>query len=420
MQTSYPRKMLMGPLAARRTITKERTVEPQMFVDVEHEEVLDSDNHDDEFLSRFSRLSTAAATAATALTVASTDVMARTDLGTMTPQEFQPVCPTSDIIYRLLQSSVLSLVGKDNFIEYAPLISGGLLRIRLEICVVESFFEEAIGPFIDKNGFSWILPVHETVETFLAGTIFAAATSFILIGSTKIVSVIATYVDFLIGLPTRTLGGFVYDRASGKPVTLDIGIGKFKTRVIGPPKEEEENFTKGDLNPLKVLILIVSAVTKFFGQVVGVSYACCYCSWTNTGTVSPSITFCFLSLACVATGGPTNHLRSGYICREISLPMGNGLHFVQVCSLQGISRLSLISIFIFRVASSLSFLAIIYIYTYSSNSIRMIPYLEVITQVIYVVRFTGVFLLVEISCNKGDVSLSSKRIGLESSRGVPS
>jgi hypothetical protein len=264
----------LRPLGARRTITKDRPVESATLLDVDHETVLDRyDNDDDEdkIVSHFSRLTTAAATAATALTVASTDVMARTDLGTMTPQEFQPVCPTSDIIYRLLQSSVLSIVGKDNFIEYAPLISGGLLRVRLEICVVESFFEEAIGPFIEKNGFNWILPVHETVETFLAGTIFAAATSFILIGSTKIVSVIATYVDFLIGLPTRTLGGFVYDRATGKPVTLDIGIGQFKTRVIGPPKEEEESFVKGDLNFVKVVVLIVSGVTKFFGQVVGVS-----------------------------------------------------------------------------------------------------------------------------------------------------
>eukprot|EP00966_Prymnesium_polylepis_P133379 3082878-Prymnesium_polylepis.2 len=35
---------------------------------------------------------------------------------------------------------------------------------------------------------SWVLPLHETVETFLAGTIFAVASNFILIGSTKIVT----------------------------------------------------------------------------------------------------------------------------------------------------------------------------------------------------------------------------------------
>ncbi|GAX21083.1 hypothetical protein FisN_1Lh244 [Fistulifera solaris] len=273
----------LRPLFARRTLTKDKALKSDIFLDVDHETVLGRCDDENKIVSHFSRLTTAAATTATALTVASTDVMAKTDLGTMTPQEFQPVCPTSDIIYRLLQSSVLSIVGKDNFIEYAPLISGGLLRVRLEICVVESFFEEAIGPFIEKNGFNWILPVHETVETFLAGTIFAAATSFILIGSTKIVSVIATYVDFLIGLPTRTLGGFVYDRATGKPVTLDIGIGQFKTRVIGPPKEEEENFVKGDLNFVKVVVLILSGVTKFFGQVVGAIQQAIYALDTFVG-----------------------------------------------------------------------------------------------------------------------------------------
>ena len=33
------------------------------------------------------------------------------------------------------------------------------------------------------------------------------------------------------------LGGFAYDRALGKPVTLDIGFGPFKTRVVGPPDD---------------------------------------------------------------------------------------------------------------------------------------------------------------------------------------
>lgn len=54
--------------------------------------------------------------------------------------------------------------------------------MRLELCVVESFFYEAIQPFIKENGLNWILPAHETVETFLAGTIFAVTTNFILIG----------------------------------------------------------------------------------------------------------------------------------------------------------------------------------------------------------------------------------------------
>ena len=79
--------------------------------------------------------------------------------------------------------------------------------MRLELCVVESFFYEAIIPFIKENGLSWILPLHETVETFLAGTIFAIASNFILIGSTKIITVIFTYADVFFGLPLRIVGG---------------------------------------------------------------------------------------------------------------------------------------------------------------------------------------------------------------------
>ena len=96
--------------------------------------------------------------------------------GLYNPDTFKPVCSASDAFYRFLQSSTRTVVGTDNFSEYGPLIAGGLLRIRLELCVVESFFNEAVGPFIRENGLSWILPWHETVETFLAGTIFALAT----------------------------------------------------------------------------------------------------------------------------------------------------------------------------------------------------------------------------------------------------
>ena len=90
------------------------------------------------------------------------------------------VCPASDGFYRFAQGTVTSVVGPAAFKEYAPLIAGGLLRVRLELCVVESFFYEAIIPFIKKNGLSWVLPLHETVETFLAGTVFAVASNFIL------------------------------------------------------------------------------------------------------------------------------------------------------------------------------------------------------------------------------------------------
>jgi hypothetical protein len=136
--------------------------------------------------------------------------------GLYNPDSFKPVCSASDSFYRILQGSTRAVVGDENFSEYGPLIAGGLLRIRLELCVVESFFNEAVGPFIKENGLSWILPFHETVETFLAGTIFALATTFILVGSTKLIQIIAFYGDLIVGGPCRLLGGFFFDRARGR------------------------------------------------------------------------------------------------------------------------------------------------------------------------------------------------------------
>lgn len=145
----------------------------------------------------------------------------------LTPQNFQPVCPASDGFYRFAQTLVVGVVGQDAVREYSPLIAGGLLRVRLELCVVESFFYEAIIPFIKENGVSWVLPLHETVETFLAGTIFAVASNFILIGSTKIITVIFTYADFVLGFPFRAIGG--------------IGWRALEDRAIaGQVKEEDE------------------------------------------------------------------------------------------------------------------------------------------------------------------------------------
>jgi hypothetical protein len=109
---------------------------------------------------------TAAATSSQALAVNMPEI----SQGYLDPSNFNPVCPASDFFYRFLQSSAINVVGRDSFIEYGPLIAGGLLRVRLELCVVESFFNEAVIPFIKQNGLNWVLPIHETVETFLAGT----------------------------------------------------------------------------------------------------------------------------------------------------------------------------------------------------------------------------------------------------------
>ena len=206
--------------------------------------------------------------------------------GLYNPDSFKPVCSASDSFYRLLQGSTRAVVGDENFSEYGPLIAGGLLRIRLELCVVESFFNEAVGPFIKENGLSWILPFHETVETFLAGTIFALATTFILVGSTKLIQIIAFYGDLVVGGPCRLFGGFFFDRAKGEPVTLDISFfGFFKTRLVGPPIDfkEEENINRmngesqkslldfDNVKPTDIPLLAVSGGVKLVGEASKVS-----------------------------------------------------------------------------------------------------------------------------------------------------
>ena len=44
------------------------------------------------------------------------------------------------------------------------------------------------------------------METFLAGTIFAVGTNFILLGSTKILSILFIYADVIVGMPSRFVG----------------------------------------------------------------------------------------------------------------------------------------------------------------------------------------------------------------------
>ena len=204
--------------------------------------------------------------------------------GDFNPDTFRPVCAASDSFYRFLQGSTRAVVGDENFSEYGPLIAGGLLRIRLELCVVESFFNEAVGPFIKENGLNWILPWHESVETFLAGTIFALATTFILVGSTKLIQVIAFYGDLVVGGPCRLFGGFFFDRARGEPVTLDVSFfGFWKTRLVGPPvdfKEEEskKNALGGEklldfdkVKPTDIPLLALSGGVKVVGEASKVS-----------------------------------------------------------------------------------------------------------------------------------------------------
>ena len=140
----------------------------------------------------------------------SLDINEKTNLANLfDPSQFQPVCPASDGVYQVLKVGANSLVGNENALEYGPLIASLLLRIRLEICVLESFVNEAVIPFIAQKGIYWILPAHETFETFIAGTIFAVGCNVVLLGSTKIIAVLFLFADFATGFPARLLGSLI-------------------------------------------------------------------------------------------------------------------------------------------------------------------------------------------------------------------
>lgn len=109
--------------------------------------------------------------------------------------------------------------------------------------------------------------------------------TFILVGSTKLIQIIAFYGDLIIGGPCRLFGGFFFDRARGEPVTLDVSFfGFFKTRLVGPPidfKEEGNKKTLGDVDkslidfekvkPTDVPLLAVSGGVKVVGETSKVS-----------------------------------------------------------------------------------------------------------------------------------------------------
>ena len=81
-----------------------------------------------------------------------------------------------------------------------------LIRVRTELCVLESFARETAVPFVQQKGVGWVLPLHETSETYLAGVVFMVGTNFILLGSTKVVAILAIYHDLILGFPARQLG----------------------------------------------------------------------------------------------------------------------------------------------------------------------------------------------------------------------
>jgi len=119
---------------------------------------------------------------------------------------FNPVCPASDTVFRGGQRLAISIAGEANIDDYRPLINDVLIRVRTELCILESFIRETAIPFIQAKGVAWILPLRETNETYLAGVVFMVGANFILLGSTKVIAIVSIYHDLALGVPTRVLG----------------------------------------------------------------------------------------------------------------------------------------------------------------------------------------------------------------------
>jgi hypothetical protein len=62
---------------------------------------------------------------------------------------------------------------------------------------------------VEHAQLGWILPLHETSETYLAGVVFMVGANFILLGSTKVVAILSIYHDLALGVPTRALAGLL-------------------------------------------------------------------------------------------------------------------------------------------------------------------------------------------------------------------
>ena len=120
---------------------------------------------------------------------------------------FSPVCPASDGVFRVGQRAAIGLAGDENIENYRPLINDVLIRVRTELCVLESFVRETAVPFVREKGVGWVFPAHEKSETYLAGVVFMLGANFILLGSTKVVAIMAIYHDLSLGLMTRLAGG---------------------------------------------------------------------------------------------------------------------------------------------------------------------------------------------------------------------
>lgn len=182
----------------------------------------------------------------------------------LTPENFRPVCPASDGIYNLGKGFADTLLGADGQ-EYRPLAIEALLRVRLEICVLESFVYEAIVPFVQRKGLGWILPIHETLDTVIAGTVFAVALNFILFGTTKILAVLSIYHDFLVGAPLRLVGFAILPEKRAKEVPLiQINWPGRKTESAAEESEDEVR------PPPPLPLAVFGGVCKGYGVLAGI------------------------------------------------------------------------------------------------------------------------------------------------------
>lgn len=155
---------------------------------------------------------------------------------------FQPVCPAADGVFRVGQALASSVAGDQAAADYRPLINDVLIRVRTELCVLESFIRETATPFIQEKGVGWILPLHETSETYVAGVVFMVGANFILLGSTKVVAILAIYIDLLIGLPSRLLGSAFVGLGKGPGAKFDKKIDAvMEEQMAGMKKLMERN-----------------------------------------------------------------------------------------------------------------------------------------------------------------------------------
>lgn len=181
----------------------------------------------------------------------------------LTPETFRPVCPASDGLYGFGKAAADGLLGSEGA-EYRPLAIEALLRVRLEVCVLESFVYEAVVPFVQRKGLGWILPLHETIDTVIAGTVFAIAVNFILFGTTKILSVLGIYHDFLVGAPLRLIGFAILPEQKPKETPL------IQINWPGAPQKEEDEEEKEPPPPPAAPLAVFGGVCKGYGIFAGV------------------------------------------------------------------------------------------------------------------------------------------------------